>query len=92
MLDARVTRIVLPSKSIMTKQASLGTDAPLDVDRLVESRLLIQANSGAGNEIHLVEYRYVRTAGTTGLMPSRRTPTQTMTLGEWTRLFTTRAA
>ncbi|HEY1814850.1 MAG TPA: DUF87 domain-containing protein [Kofleriaceae bacterium] len=33
----------------MTKQhASLGPDAPLNVDRLIESRLLVQANSGAG--------------------------------------------
>jgi len=33
----------------MPKQKpSLGTDCPIDVDKLVESRLLIQANSGAG--------------------------------------------
>ena len=32
----------------MTKQTTLGPDAPLDVQRLIESRLLIQANSGAG--------------------------------------------
>jgi len=32
----------------MTKQTTLGPDAPLDVARLIESRLLIQANSGAG--------------------------------------------
>ena len=35
-------------KERMTKHATLGPDAPLDVERLIESRLLIQANSGAG--------------------------------------------
>lgn len=29
-------------------QATLGPDHPIDVDKLIESRLLIQANSGAG--------------------------------------------
>jgi hypothetical protein len=32
----------------MTKQPTLGTGAPLDVEKLIESRMLIQANSGGG--------------------------------------------
>ncbi len=31
-----------------TKQTTLGPDAPIDVARLIESRLLVQANSGGG--------------------------------------------
>lgn len=43
--------------------ASLGPSAPLDVDRLIESRLLVQANSGAGKSWalrRLLEQTYAR--------------------------------
>lgn len=45
----------------------------------------------AGEVTALIDFHYIRTAGTTGLMPTRRTPTQTMPLTEWLQVFTKEA-
>jgi hypothetical protein len=49
--------------------------------------LSVRATLALGGD-HLVEYQYERTAGTTGLMPTRRTPAQTMHLAQWRSIFT----